>query len=72
VLDAVKDLVEQGKINIDSFLSKYSKLDLHTFSLLKMIMQNASIRKTGDWPPYMVSYLSESCHRRLKGKRYIN
>jgi bifunctional oligoribonuclease and PAP phosphatase NrnA len=66
VLDAVKDLVEQGKINIDSFLSKYSKLDLHTFSLLKMIMQNASIRKTGDWPPYMVSYLSEAAIGDLK------
>jgi c-di-AMP phosphodiesterase-like protein len=54
-----------------SFLASYSKMSLDTFSLLKMIMHNATIRQIGDWPPYMVSYLEESSLGRLMGSEIL-
>jgi len=71
VLEAVKDLIEQGKINVDTFLASYSKMSLDTFSLLKMIMSNATIRQIGDWPPYMISYLEEASLGRLMGNELL-
>ncbi|MFT4309234.1 MAG: DHH family phosphoesterase [Candidatus Woesearchaeota archaeon] len=54
-----KDLIEQGDIEINNFMSEYSRIEWNTFNYFKKLIDNTEIRRTGEWPPYLVSYIEK-------------
>ena len=51
-------LVEQGNIDVDIFLSRYSGMSQKAFEVTQEFMRNAEVKEAAGWPKFLSSYIS--------------
>lgn len=59
VLLIVKNLIELGNIDLQTFASRYKKLGYEQFKIITILMNNTGVKKIGKWPTLMYSYLKK-------------
>lgn len=69
---AAKNLIETGKIEVDSLKSKYSKLKLESVKVLGILLHNLSKQKVEEWPPFAVSFIEEGESEKFTDEEYSN
>lgn len=57
VFDAVKRLQADGNIDIQRLKAQYERYSEKTFALVKLFVNNASIKSVNGWPKFMTSYI---------------
>ena len=60
VLGAGQDLIEQGNIRLEEFLTRFNDTKQEAFEVFQKVISNARIKRMEGWPPFMYSFLDES------------
>lgn len=59
VFEMAKDIIFQGKIDVQTLKSKYNSLSVETLNSLSEIFGNLKLEKIGDWPLFAYSFLEK-------------
>jgi phosphoesterase RecJ-like protein len=55
VLVVAQRLIEEGKINVQTFVSRYQKVSERVYLLLIELMKNSEVREVKNWPKFVIS-----------------
>ncbi len=66
VLSIAERLVVDGKINVDSFIGQFEKINKNSYQILIELMKNSKIKKIKNWPEFVCSYIDMNKCIKLK------